>query len=120
LELPGDEIGISDILNYRECAQRFAWSMRRHDKTDLVPELDSAANAYGSVFHDAVEYVERDFMDDEAAIDAAWPSWQAWLTPEDLDRLKSRPSGVPVAHDDWLPPPWHRAGVTLPAITPGR
>jgi hypothetical protein len=89
LELPGDEIGISDILNYRECAQRFAWSMRRHDKTDLVPELDSAANAYGSVFHDAVEYVERDFMDDESAIDAAWPSWQAWLTPEDLDRLKS-------------------------------
>lgn len=87
--LPNDEIGISDILNYRECAQRFAWSIRRHDKDDLLPEQDSAANAYGSVFHDAVEIVERELADDQTAIDRAWPRWQAWLCPEDLDRLKS-------------------------------
>lgn len=100
MQLPNDEVGISDITNYRECAQRFAWSMRRHvplperfvieeGEKDLPPGHDGAANAYGSVFHDAVEIVENELCDDQAAIDRAWPRWQAWLTVEDLDRLKS-------------------------------
>jgi hypothetical protein len=30
LKLPSNEIGISDILGYRDCAQRMAFGMRRH------------------------------------------------------------------------------------------
>jgi hypothetical protein len=99
MKLPDDSIGISDILDYRECPQRFAYDMRRHqpmperfalepDEKDVPPENESYASAYGSATHDAIEVVENTACSDEEAIDAIWPKYQHWLEPDDADRIK--------------------------------
>lgn len=100
MQLPSDSIGISDILDYRECPQRFAFKMQRHvplperfalfpgEKAE-APEAMNENNAYGSCFHDAVALVEKDAVSDEEAVRRVWPSYQHWLEPEDLELLKS-------------------------------
>lgn len=99
MKLPNDEVGISDILQYRECPMNFAWSMRRHvdlpdhlraffvgDK-DVPPEKDDANSAYGSAIHDAIHVVETTRCSDEDAVTAVWGRWGKWLEVEDRDRL---------------------------------
>jgi len=99
LQLPNDEIGISDILGYRACPQEFAHGMRRHvplpprfqvfaNEGDEPPENESYASAYGHCVHDLVEMVETSGCSHDTAIDAVWPSYQHWLDPDDLDRLR--------------------------------
>lgn len=100
MELPSDSIGISDILDYRECPQRFAFKMRRHvelperfqlypgEKAE-APEAMNENNAYGSCFHDAVAIVEKEAVSDEEAVRRVWPEYQHWLEPEDLELLMS-------------------------------
>src|SRR3954470_15420536 len=99
MKLPNNEVGISDIIDYRECPQRFAFSMRRHDdmperfkledgeKAD-PPERESYASSYGSAIHDVIEYVEHNQCGDQEAIDAIWPKYQHWLEPDDADRMR--------------------------------
>jgi hypothetical protein len=100
MELPFDSIGISDILQYRDCPQRFAFGMRRHvplpermatfeGEKDDPPEATNENNAYGSAIHDCIAIVEKEQVADQEAIDRVWPTFQHWLDPEDLDRLKS-------------------------------
>lgn len=100
MQLPNDEIGISDILSYRACAQQFAFGMRRHTplperfqlysgEGDEPPENENYFSAYGHCVHDLVEMVETTGCDHETAIDAAWPKYQHWLDPDDLARLRS-------------------------------
>lgn len=98
MRLPNNEVGISDILDHRECPQRFAFDMRRHDdmperfklmegeKAD-PPERESYAGSYGSAAHDAIEVVENTQCSNQEAIDAVWPIYAHWLDPEDADRL---------------------------------
>lgn len=98
MDLPNDEIGISDIIDYRECAQRFGFNMSRHqpmpDRFKLYdgekaerPEGHSYASAYGSAAHDAIEVVENEQCSDDDAIDKIWPKWQHWLEVDDQQRL---------------------------------
>lgn len=98
MNLPNNEIGISDILQYRACAQQFGFGMRRWTELperfqlypgekDEPPEAESYATAYGSCVHLAIQIVdERDCSDDDA-IDEAWAKYQHWLEPDDLARL---------------------------------
>ncbi len=99
MDLPGDSVGPSDIIAYRECAQRFAFGMRRHstlpDRFSIfegesaeAPDSESYPTAYGSCVHDAIRVVEETQCTDEEAIDRVWPDYQAWLEPDDGDRLK--------------------------------
>jgi hypothetical protein len=99
MKLPNNEVGISDILRYRECPQRFGFDMRRHNpmperwalepgEKDDSPFRQSYAASYGSAAHDCIEYVEQHECSDEEAIDAVWPRYQEWLEPGDADRLK--------------------------------
>jgi hypothetical protein len=98
VQLPFDSIGISDILQYRDCPQRFAFGMRRHvplperfatfeGEKDDPPEATDANNAYGSCIHDCIAIVEKEQVSDEEAITRAWPTYQHWLDPEDLASL---------------------------------
>lgn len=98
MQLPSDEVGISDILDYRECAQRFAFKMRRHvelperfriedGERDEPPESTNWTNAYGSAVHDAIAVVEQTQCSDEEAIDRIWPEWQHYLEPDDMQRM---------------------------------
>lgn len=100
MKLPDNAIGISDMLAYRECPQRFAWSMRRHQElperfqtfegeTDSPPESTNWTNAYGSAIHDAIATVERKLCSDEEAIAEIWPRWQHYLDPEDVTLMKA-------------------------------
>jgi hypothetical protein len=96
--LPNNEVGISDILDYRECPQRFGFSMRRHlpmperfqieeGETAEAPESESYASSYGSAAHDAIEIVEKTQCSNKEAIDQVWPRYQHWLEPADADRM---------------------------------
>src|SRR4051794_35684106 len=98
MELPFDSIGISDILDYRECPQRFAFKMRRHSplperfalyegEKDEPPESLDWTNAYGSAIHEAISLVERGASDDEA-IQRVWDIYGPHLDVEHLALLR--------------------------------
>jgi hypothetical protein len=100
LKLPSNEIGISDILGYRDCAQRMGYGMRRHielperfavfeGERDDPPEAHSPQSAYGSAFHDMAALIDKEAVTDEAAIERVWPKWQHWLEPEDIERFRA-------------------------------
>jgi hypothetical protein len=99
MQLPSNEVGISDILAHRECPQRFAFGMRRHvplperfqiepGERDEPPESTTYANAYGSCVHDAIQVVEDTQCSDQQAIDAVWPKWHHWMEPDDQARME--------------------------------
>lgn len=99
MELPSNEVGISDILAYRDCPQRFAYGMRRHAELperfalfggehDEGPESETYPTAYGSAVHDAIRLIEERGVTDDEAIDAVWPDYHSWLEPDDIDRMQ--------------------------------
>lgn len=98
MQLPNDEIGISDIIQYRACPQQFAFGMRRWTELperfqlypgerDNPPEAESYATAYGSCVHRVIQYVDETDCSDDDAIDQAWTEYQHWLEPDDLPRM---------------------------------
>lgn len=98
MKLPNNEIGISDILQYRACPQQFAFGMRRWTplperfqlypgEKDAPPEAESYATAYGSCVHLAIQIVDETHCIDDDAIEQAWSVYQHWLEPSDLPRL---------------------------------
>ena len=112
MRLPSNEIGVSDLLAYRECPSRFAWQMRRHNELppdlqlepnekDDPPENIDWRNAYGLAVHDALGRVERGVSHDEA-IDGAMRRYGVYLDPGDVATLRDdldvyerrRPLGV--------------------------
>lgn len=99
MKLPDNQVGISDILNYRDCAQRFGFGMRRHvelperfrlfpGEKDEPPEHESYASEYGHMVHDAIEIAEKTNCSNQEAIDAVWPKYQHWMEPSDIDRME--------------------------------
>lgn len=100
VKLPSNEIGISDILQWRDCPQRFAFGMRRHvelparlavyeGERDDPPEAESPQSAYGSCIHDIFHVIDKEAVSDEEAIQRVWPKWAHWLEPDDLDRIRA-------------------------------
>lgn len=91
MKLPNNEVGISDILQWRDCPARMEFGMRRHTQ-GAPPESWSPANAYGSAVHDAIEQLEDGATEDEA-VQYAFKRFGKWLEPADvtllLDDLKT-------------------------------
>lgn len=98
MKLPNDEIGISDIIDYRECPERFAWSMQRHEpmpdelkieegEKAEPPEKRNWTNAYGSAVHDLLELAEHSHATDLELIQEVWVEWGPWLEPTDIERM---------------------------------
>lgn len=81
----GVQIGISDIIQWRDCAARMVEGMKRHDVGD-PPESWSPANAYGSAIHLCLEMLDNGATIYEAA-QAAMAKFKQWLEPSDLSRL---------------------------------
>ncbi len=115
LEPFGWAIGISDIKDFRECPQRFAYGMRRHvalpehmqlyvGETDEAPGATNWTNAFGSAIHHAIHLVDKDGLTHEAAIAATMTTYGAYLEPSDLQLLREdlaqfetrRPMGVDI------------------------
>jgi CRISPR/Cas system-associated exonuclease Cas4 (RecB family) len=113
VKLPNNEIGISDILDYRECPQRHAFGMRRHvalperlqlyaGETDEAPGSTNWTNAYGSAIHHAIHLVDKDGLSHSAAIAEVMVEYGTYLEPGDLQLLgedlrlfeRRRPLGV--------------------------
>lgn len=94
-ETPGGgmEIGISDILGWRECADRMAEGMRRHvtlpDGTkDEPPGHINWTTAYGSAAHDAIHLVVTEGLTNDEAIARVWSKYGSFLDPEELALLR--------------------------------
>lgn len=90
--LPNDSIGISDLLDWRECPQRMEYGMRRHvtlsdGKRDEPPGHTNWTNAYGSAIHDAIHLVEEGEGLD-SAIERVWKIYGGYLDPEELGMLR--------------------------------
>lgn len=105
-------IGISDILNFRECPQRMIFGMRRHlpiperlrlfdDDRDEPPESIDWTNVYGSAVHHAIHLVTTGASHDDA-IDETMILYGTYLLPEDIMLMREdletfetrRPKGV--------------------------
>jgi thiol-disulfide isomerase/thioredoxin len=87
MQLPNDEIGISDIMAHRECPRRMSFSMKRHTTEGEPPEA-AREHAYGSCIHDVFQAIEEKGLSDELAIAAAFDKWSWALEPDDLEQLK--------------------------------
>lgn len=85
LEPFGWAIGISDILQWRDCPERFMFGMQRHLGGDR-PESWSPANAYGSAIHDCIHDLDEGASETEA-VQAAFARYSQWLEPTDISRL---------------------------------
>lgn len=81
----GVQVGISDLLQWRDCAARMQFGMRRHDRGD-PPESWSPENAYGSAIHHCIARLDEGATPEEAAQEAI-ARWKQWLEPSDLSRL---------------------------------
>lgn len=88
MQLPRDEIGISDLLAHRECPRRMSWAMRRHLPQGEPPEATTPNDAYGSAVHEALHASEADDLTDEQAILTAFKRYSRWLDPSDVDQLR--------------------------------
>ncbi len=96
MNLPGDSIGITDLIAYRECPRRFSYGMKRHvglaqqDQAATMPEatLRGAAWArfYGSAFHDLVQLTE-DGKSDPEAMTEVFKRYGHALNPDDVTAL---------------------------------
>lgn len=87
--MPSDSIGISDIQAWRECPRRMDFGMRRHTEAGEHPEAATVSTAYGSAFHDIVEFIERKDVFDDEAVQYGFDRHARWLEPDDLGRLRA-------------------------------
>lgn len=98
MKLPGNAVGPSDIIAFRECPQRMAHGMLRHEElperfrafegeSAEAPDSESYPTSYGSAIHAAIQVVEETSCTDEEAMDKIWPDFQTWLEPDDIDRM---------------------------------
>lgn len=90
MELPahpagGVQVGISDVLAWRDCAMRAKFGRRRLVGQE-APESWSPANAYGSAVHDAIAALD-DGTELAVAINRAFARFKQWLEPSDLSRI---------------------------------
>jgi CRISPR/Cas system-associated exonuclease Cas4 (RecB family) len=86
MQLPDNSVGISDVLQYRLCPERFAFDMQRWSAEGEAPEAENPNNAYGSAIHLAIATSEEG-SSDEQAIQAAVDRYGRWLDLDDLDLL---------------------------------
>jgi hypothetical protein len=87
VKLPNNEIGISDILAWRDCGRRMSFSMKRWEEEGEPPEA-AVQHAYGSCIHDVLHAIEQNGLSDDLAIQLAFDKWGWALGPEELQRLK--------------------------------
>jgi hypothetical protein len=81
----GVEIGISDILAWRDCAARAKAGRLRLSGEDM-PESWSSSNVYGTAIHLCITMLDEGATEDEA-IAAAFAEFKRWLDPGDCARL---------------------------------
>lgn len=88
MKLPENRVGVSDMLDYRECARRFEFKMRRWTDEGEPPESMSSSTAYGTVLHDVLHLIEYEALADDEAIQRAFDQHAKWLDPEHLEQLE--------------------------------
>jgi hypothetical protein len=88
MDLPNNEIGISDILAWRDCPRRMSFSMRRWTDRGEPPEATNESNAYGSAIHMVFDLIEREGLTDSEAIQRAFDRYGGHLWPHDLLRMR--------------------------------
>jgi hypothetical protein len=79
------EIGVSDVLAWRDCPARAKWGRQRLVGKE-APESQSPAASYGSAIHLCIELLDKGATPDEAA-QAAFAQFAKWLEPSDLSLL---------------------------------
>lgn len=86
MQLLGNAIGISDILQKRLCATRWEFDMHRWTEAGELPGATNPNNAYGSAMHHAIALTEEGYSDGEA-IEGAVAEYDRWLDPDDIEDL---------------------------------
>lgn len=86
MQLPGNAVGISDVLQFRLCPERFALDMQRWSEAGQAPEAENPSNAYGSAIHHAISASEDGASDDDA-VQIAIDRYGSFLDPDDMDLL---------------------------------
>lgn len=88
MDLPENQVGISDINTYGDCPTRFEYGMRRWTEGSEPPERKHPDTMYGSACHHMLHLVEHDVLSDEQAIQAAFDEYAPYLDPGDMERLE--------------------------------
>lgn len=88
MDLPDNQIGISDINTWRDCPTRAGYQMRRWTEGSEPPERKHPDTMYGSAIHFGIEKMETDMQDADQAAQAAFNEFGMYLDPEDMERLE--------------------------------
>jgi len=88
MELPENQIGISDINTWRDCPTRAGYQMRRWTEGSEPPERKHPDTMYGSAVHHGIERMETDMLDADGAAQAAFNEYGMYLDPSDMERLE--------------------------------
>jgi hypothetical protein len=88
MELPNDQIGISDVIAWRECPRRMSFSMKRWTEEGDPPEATNESNAYGSAIHEVFRLIEVEGLTDDEAVQRAFDQFGGYLWPHDIVRMK--------------------------------
>lgn len=88
MQIPENQVGISDINTYRDCPTKFEYALRRWTEGSEPPERKHPDTMYGSAIHHAIHLAEADMLSDEEAVQRAFDEFSPYLDPEDMERLE--------------------------------
>lgn len=89
MDLPNDSIGISDIIDWQECARRMTFKMKRFSGAEPPEAEVNPTKLYGAAFHDMVERVEDVDCTDEEAIQWAMSNGHRWIDEAAVEHFKT-------------------------------
>jgi hypothetical protein len=88
VQLPRDEVGVSDIKGWQECPRRMSYQMKRWTEEGEPPESHANPHTrYGTAVHDGVQYMEETDAAPEEVVQFLMSNGHRWIDPEVSDEL---------------------------------
>jgi hypothetical protein len=87
MDLPNDEIGVSDLKGWQECPRRMSYEMKRHSGVELPEARANPHTRYGTAVHDGIQHMEDTQAAPEQVVQFLISDGHRWIDPEVADEL---------------------------------
>lgn len=87
MQLPNDQIGVSDLKGWQECPRRMSYEMKRHTEGEPPEARGNPHTRYGTAVHDGIQFMEETAATPEEAVQFLLSNGHRWIDPEVADEL---------------------------------
>lgn len=87
MDLPNDSIGVSDLIDWQECARRMSYKMKRWGGKEPPEAAVNPTKLYGAAIHDAIDHMEKTACTPEEAVQHIMSNGHRWIDPEVISEL---------------------------------